>query len=132
MDLEQRLQEIESKLEKSIAMIKELQFENTQLKEQVEADSNFKRPASLAGIDQTTIKKEKLVTPVQNDPESKENTESWHAGDQRREKMRQMFGQFRSKYGQRYNQHLEEERKRCPKLRSNDGTIIKKNIRFIR
>ena len=138
---EERLQEVEAKLEKALALIQLLQQENSELQKKVDSADGFKRPASLAGLEAIQSKRLKLVTPMQagakgvhSEPEVVDRTDSLskEKSEERRNRMQQLLKDFKNTYRPRYQDHLNEERQKCPRLRSKDGTIIKEHIKYIR
>ena len=142
-NLEQILQKIdflESQLGEVNKKINTLQVENQELRRMATYKnelSNFKRPASEAGLENPSGKKYKynseLVTPtikvLQN---GKSLSESDAASSQRRQVMKEIVKDFHCNVLPRYQDHLNKERNLLPRLRSYDGKIILKNIRYIR
>ena len=145
-DVIKKITFLESQLGEVNKKINSLQQENQELRKLVfcsSDSSNFKRPAS--SLENPSAKKFKfnidLITPeIKNPQENLFNTEKSaksennpnSASSQRRQVMKEIVKDFHSNVLPRYQDHLTKERNLVPKLRSNDGRIILKNIRYIR
>ena len=130
---------LESQVGEMNKKINVLQEENQELKTKLilYKNDNFKRPASVIDLDCPSIKKFKyhpiLITPeVKILQENKPKSEGNCTSSQRRQVMKEIVKDFHSNILPRYQDHLNNERNLVPKLRSNDGRIILKNIRYIR
>lgn len=139
-EVKKRLFTLETHLEDVYKKINDLQTENQELRRLVLSRNdffNFKRPGNFSGLDNTSCKKFKFnsetITPeVKVLQENKPKIDGSANSSQRRQVVEDILKDFRGNIMPRYQDHLINERNQLPKLRSNDGKIILKNIRYIR